>query len=180
METNLIEDLRLLQPPDYSWLLWAGGAVALIGMGLWFWLRRAAAVAATPAGGTEAEYWVEAMRELERLASLLRPDQSRAYGMASTAALRRYIERRFGLHAPFQATEEFLVAAGGSDALPAADRERLAGFLRWCDLLKFGRAVAETEELQQLHRAALEFVLGSRPVPKVAAQPEGQAPKGES
>lgn len=178
METNLIEDLRLLRPPDYSWLLWAAVAVGLIAWGLWFWFHRKAPGGSGNSAESGAEYWDEAMRGLERLAALLRPEESRAYGIRSTAVLRRYIERRFGLHAPFQATEEFLVAAGGSSLLPAADRERLAGFLRWCDLLKFGRAVADAEELGKLHAAAVEFVVGSRPPSPPTLRPDAHGAEG--
>lgn len=178
METNLIEDLRLLRAPDYSWLLWAAGAVLLIAWGLWFWFHRKAPGDSGNSAELGVDYWDEAMRGLERLTALLRPEESRAYGMASTAVLRRYIERRFGLHAPFQATEEFLVSAGLSSSLPAADRERLAGFLRWCDLLKFGRTVAEAEELGKLHGAAVAFVLGSRPQGPPVALPGEQATRG--
>jgi hypothetical protein len=46
----------------------------------------------------------------------------------------------------------------------------LAEYLKLCDLLKFGRAVAETAELEQLHAAAVGFVTTSRPA---TARPTG-------
>ena len=112
------------------------------------------------------------MQELERLLPLLRPDQSRAYAIASTTLMRRYLERRHGLAAPRLATEEFLAAAAHSTALGEKDRSRLGDYLRWCDLLKFGRAMAETSELRHLHEAAVEFVTRSRPA--IPPPPNGQ------
>jgi hypothetical protein len=160
--TNLIEDLRLLSPPSYAWLLWL--AVALLGLGVAWWLWRRFGTRTAPPQTTPApDVWEETLRELERLLPLLRPDQSRAYAIASTSLLRRYLERRFGIEAPRLATEEFLLAARQSPALPEPHRVRLGDYLRLCDLLKFGRAVAETPELLQLHEAAVEFVSTSKP-----------------
>jgi hypothetical protein len=174
-ETNLIEDLRLLSPPDLRWLLALSG-VAVIGLvALWLW-RRLARPVALPAPATEpaAAPWETALAALERLSSLLRPEASHEYGVAATAVLRSYLEDRFGLHAPRLATEEFLALAAGSDALPGAHRERLGRFLEGCDLFKFGRFTGTPEELRGLHAAAVDFVLASRPV--AAASPEGPTP----
>jgi hypothetical protein len=163
METNLIEDLRRLSPPGVSW--WIGLAlVAGVTAAAWRLLRRPKGRAGPGAANPPAaDVWGETLRELERLLPLLRPDRSRAYGMASTALLRRYLEHRYAIHAPLLATEEFLAAARQSPALPTSHRQTLGEYLRLCDLLKFGRAVAETAELHQLHSAAVEFVTVSRP-----------------
>ena len=173
--TNLIEDLRLLSPPSYAWLFWL--AVALLGLGVAWWLwRQFARRSAKPESASAPDVWEETLLELERLLPLLRPDQSRAHAIASTSLLRRYLERRFGLEAPRLATEEFLLAAQQSPALPAPHRAKLSGYLRICDLLKFGRTVAETTELLQLHEAAVEFVSASKPAPVVfGGSPEGKA-----
>jgi hypothetical protein len=66
--------------------------------------------------------------------------------------LRRYVELRFGLRAPEQTTEEFLVSALATGGLIAAHRDLLEVFLQHCDLVKFARhrptlsAMAETFE----------------------------------
>lgn len=173
-ETNLIEDLRRLSPPDWGWLaVFALGLLAgLVALGVWRWrVRRAPRTGSGPEGG--AAPWTVALEALERLAPLLRTEASRDYGRAATAILRTYIETRYGLHAPRLATEEFLVAAARSDALPAAQRGNLGRFLGGCDLFKFGRFTGTPEELRALHVAALDFVLASRPAD--AAGPGGPA-----
>jgi hypothetical protein len=173
IETNLIEDLRRLSPPGSSWRIWATAAAGLA-LSAWAWTtwrRRPGASQPPVPPPAMPDLWEETLSGLERLLPLLRPDQSRAYGIASTALLRRYLEGRYGLQAPRLATEEFLAAAARSPALPERHRDALADYLRLCDLLKFGRAVAETAELQQLHVAAVQFVTTSRPVPATPPAP---------
>lgn len=174
-ETNLVEDLRLLAPPSYDWAL--GLALALVAATALVWILRRSARPRHEHASTaapDAAAWNQALSELERLTPLLCPDRSREYGIASTTILRRYLEARYGLRAPLQTTEEFLVNAASSPRLPAADRDGLAEFLRLCDLFKFGRFVASAAELGQLHAAAVAFVLRSQPAP--AAAPTEVAP----
>lgn len=165
IETNLIEDLRRLTPPDTRlWMVAVVAAMAVLAtLGIWRWARRRPAHA-PPASQTATDAaWETALAELERLASLLRPEASREYCMAATSVLRRYIEQRYGLCAPRLATEEFLGVASRSPGLPSGHRQSLGRFLVECDLCKFGRYTATTEELGRLHAAAVEFVLASRP-----------------
>lgn len=165
IETNLIEDLRLLAPPDSRWavaaMLAALGALALVLIRRR--LRRWPAVIPTARAAAAPPPWETALAELERLAPLLRPEASRDYALAATAILRGYIEARYGLRAPRLATAEFLGLAGRAAELPTAHRAGLARFLACGDLFKFGRYTATGAELRQLHAAAVDFVLASRP-----------------
>jgi hypothetical protein len=170
--TNLIEDLRLLSPTRYGeWL-----TIALLGvlaLGFFFLLRRRflhANIGATEASGPPL--WETALAELERLTPLLSREHSRDYAIRSTGILRRYIEARYALRAPTMATEEFLVMAGKSPSLPVEHRATLEHFLELCDLLKFGRYLAPTAELEPLHAAAVAFVIASRPATSTDAPPE--------
>jgi hypothetical protein len=173
--TNLIEDLRLLSPPAHGgWLALAVAGVLVCS--LFLVLRRArhsAADIAFQAAGPEP--WKLAIADLERLAHLLNGEHSRRYAIQSTGILRRYIETRYSLRALRLATEEFLVLAKDSTALPSDHRGSLSRFLTMCDLLKFGHYLATPEELEALHAAAVGFVLASRPVPLGVARSEGTA-----
>ncbi len=164
IETNLIEDLRPLHPPDYGWV-WVPLALAVLGFGVLAWLRfrTPRGAPAVSASADPSSFWQVALAELERLQPLLRPERSRDYGLESTNVLRRFIESRYGLRAPTLATEEFLAVATHSPALPLAHRESLGRFLALGDLFKFGRYVAAAEELRRLHASALDFLMASRP-----------------
>ncbi len=176
-DTNLIEDLRHLMPPDWSWVLWLGAFVAMTAVMAMWWSshRRRRLTVRPPSPDAALAAWEEAMRALEHLSALLVPEESRAYAVGSTGVLRRYLERRHGLHAPRLTTEEFLDAACQTPVLPAEQRAALGEFLGGGDLMKFGRAVAEADELRQLHEAAVAFVLATRPaaVPQSAAGEAG-------
>lgn len=62
-----------------------------------------------------------------------------------THVVRRYIERRHGIRAPKQTTEEFLRAAVDSGRFPAPTLERLKAFLVSSDMVKFAGIQASTE-----------------------------------
>jgi hypothetical protein len=167
-DTNLIEDLRLLHPPDWNGAGWIAAALLVLATaGLWFaWRNRKQPIAVTSPSADEAlAAWAEAMREIERCSALLRTELSREYAIAATGVVRRYLERRFGLHAPRLTTEEFFAAVRVAGSLPEAHRGSLGDYLTLCDLMKFGRALAESAELQQLHQAAIRLIVESRPAP---------------
>lgn len=165
IETNLIEDLRHLAPPSHDWVWGLLGLIGVVGtlLVLRQFSRRRNTRPLVLAAGSPA-LWDLALQELEALAPLLQPDRSRDYGIQATTVLRRYIEARYQLHAPLLATEEFLLSAANSFALPGSHRDGLGRFLELCDLFKFGRYVAQTDELSRLHAAAVDFVLASRPL----------------
>jgi hypothetical protein len=173
--TNLIEDLRLLSPPKYGgWLALGIFGVLALGIGLLARRRRRrASIDATESSGPEL--WDVALAELERLTPLLSREHSRDYAIQSTGILRRYIEARYLLQAPKLATEEFLLVARESPALPADHRASLRHFLELCDLLKFGRYLAPANELEPLHAAAVAFVVASRPARSPNGLPEDLA-----
>lgn len=175
-DTNLIEDLRLLAPPSYGWLLAVG--IALVVLAVLVLLRRALrgrAGRTAITSGILPDPAADTLAELERLTRLLRSECSREYGIRSTAVLRGYIEVRYGLSAPKLATEEFLLAARHSSLLPVEHQTSLGAYLERCDLFKFGRYLATADELHQLHAAAVAFVLCSRPIASSSNPTEGAA-----
>lgn len=175
-ETNLIEDLRELTPPDYGWVWLALLGIALLSTGLLFLKRRRTASDASAAAPTPSDPWGLTLAELDRLTALLVPTRSREYAIRSTEVLRGFIEARYGQRAPTQTTEEFLAAAAVGSWLPPLERAGLSKFLELCDLLKFGRFTASTEELRQLHAAAVAFVISAKPPEPAAPATEATQP----
>jgi hypothetical protein len=169
---DIIEDLRLLHPAN-PWLL-AGigaGVVLLLVIGYFLW-RRWRFSSSTMAAGDIALPQEDALAELEKARSLIKPGNSLAYGIAVSGIIRRHIERIFGIVAPRRTTEEFLCEAANSDRLEKNHRSVLAQFLACCDFMKFARGQAEIRELEALHSAAVRFVEETRtPVATEEAAP---------
>jgi hypothetical protein len=172
--TNIIDDLRLLEAPQPlpGWA-WALMTLAVLGAaGGLLWRRRARA---TPAARLEPEAAQEdALAELERLRDRIAAGHSRAYAIAVSGIVRRYLERRFGIVAPRRSTEEFLVEASTSARLDAQYRPLLGEFLGACDFLKFARGLASAPELETMHAAAVRFVTETRLAPAAETRGAGQ------
>lgn len=88
-----------------------------------------------------------------------------------TDIVRRYVEDRFGLHAPELTTEEFLDAAAHSPDLSRAQQGFLREFLSSADRVKFARHVPSREAAEAALDAVSQFIEQTR-----AAEPvEGPA-----
>lgn len=155
---DIIDDLRLLEPFHPGlWLVFIAGVILLIGLVLFLRRRYAARInVLTQAQLLQAQE--DALAELTKIRSLIKPGNSLAYGIAVSGIIRRYIERRFGLLAPRRSTEEFLKEAAVSDHLSSDHRSLLDQFLSCCDFLKFARGQADVPELESLQTAATRFV----------------------
>jgi hypothetical protein len=168
---ELIDDLRLLEPPEpFRVELWQIAAAIVVLLGIWWFVRmrrRTAAVRMQARAMQQAHN--DALADLERLFALIDREESRPYAMESSAIIRRYIETRFELSAPRRSTEEFLAEAQSSPKLQPAHQASLGEFLRICDLLKFARTLANRSELTGLHEAAVRFVKETRNPAGVAA-----------
>lgn len=132
--------------PWWPWVV-AGVALAALLTGLIWWRRRKHLEEAVP---PPAPHEV-AYRELEKLlaSGLLEHGEAKLFYLRLSNVLRHYIEDRFGLRAPEQTTEEFLVELRQSQPFGPAHKELLQSFLEHCDLVKFAeleptRAEAET------------------------------------
>ncbi len=153
-------------------LFWIGLgclAVALIAGALYFALRgkeRAAGVVSLPAH--EIAY-----RELERLIAEDLPGKGeiKEFYQRISDILRRYIENRFGLHAPEQTTEEFLAALGSDATLAPGHKSLLKNFLLHCDLVKFAAHEPSTEDIQKTFDSCKNFI-GETKVDEAATQGE--------
>jgi len=152
-----LRPLRGLRPTSYweqnwPWLtaLIAIAAIGIIALAVWLIKRQPAAKQATPAE--------EARLRLGEAADLANGRDDKAFSVTVSDALRRYLERGFGLRAPEQTTEEFLQSAQSSGRLPEASLQTLARFLELCDLAKFAQHAFGNEERQQLLNTARSFV----------------------
>lgn len=173
--TNLIEDLRLLEAPQplpaIWWVVISLAVIALVWLILWRRSHANRTTVVTPAVIQAAQE--DALAELQKLLAMISVQNSRAYGIAVSGVIRRYIERRFAISAPRRSTEEFLLEAKSSSRLDERHQKHLGQFLGYCDFLKFARATASVPELQQIHDAAVRFVTDTQdqPITKPAASP---------
>jgi hypothetical protein len=78
-----------------------------------------------------------------------------------SAILRRYIENRFGLHAPEQTTEEFLFGLENAPNFPDKYKTLLKNFLNHCDLVKFAEYQPRTEDIQNTFDSCRSFIEGT-------------------
>lgn len=155
---NIIDDLRFLTQPKPLWFY-----LVIIGVCISVYLivkcfKKRKDKKAIPVAVSESQTVEDALDELEKLRAKMNRENSRLYAIKASGIIRRYIERRFGIHAPLRSTEEFLVEAQMSNSLSDSDKQSLGNFLVCCDFLKFARAFAEREELEKLHESAVEFV----------------------
>jgi hypothetical protein len=119
-----------------------------------------------------------AFEELQALIAEDLPGQGeiKAFYQRLSAILRRYIENRFGVHAPGQTTEEFLVwqSRHAESRLPREHQGLLTTFLRHCDLVKFAELQPSLEEIQQTFDSCKTFILETREITEPAPAPAGE------
>jgi hypothetical protein len=167
----LPENADLMAPKDIAppvallrhglplWLTILLGTVAMFCLLalLWWWYRRRTrppeALPPRPAHLVA----LEALRQLQR-DNLIATQRIDEFYVRLSAILRHYVERRFGLRAPEQTTEEFLVAAHASGELMDAYRDLLGTFLQQCDLVKFARHHPTPDDMQRAWDNAKDFV----------------------
>lgn len=151
-----------VQPPaPFPWALVIGiAAVLLLGSGVAGFLiwrknheRAAAALVKVPAH--EVAYAALA-RLLED--KLIEAGELKLFYTRLSAILRHYMEDRFGLHAPEQTTEEFLVTARSSSLIIPVYQEKLKSFMVHCDLVKFAELQPTNQDIQRTFDICKEFI----------------------
>jgi hypothetical protein len=156
------EDIRDIRGPKAlsagSWLMIAmvGGAVIGVALCAYFiWRRRR--VRGHHTNLTPAQ---EALQSLEETRPLMRPDSAREFGIATSAVIRSYLEKRFAVVVTQRTTEEFLYALlqESNEAL-SRHRPLLAQFLARCDFIKFAGETLAVTDLESLFQSARSFVL---------------------
>ena len=153
------EDIREIRGPkliaaDWLWLILLAAALALLlcGVAVWWWRRRQTRI--PPLTAAQA-----ALRDLERIRDLVTPARARAFCIAASDILRRYLERQFDVTVTKRTTEEFLqdIERSPQSGL-VAHRPLLTDFLQRCDVVKFGGAALESRSIEALYDSAQSFV----------------------
>jgi len=144
--------------PPWVWIITSG----LVGVGLlvggWWWYRRRQRAAAVPLVQRPAHVLALAALEHLQRQDLMGQERIEEFYVRVSTILRRYIELRFGLRAPEQTTDEFLVSALATGGLIAAHRDLLEAFLQHCDLVKFARHRPTPSAMEETFESAKTFV----------------------
>jgi hypothetical protein len=144
-------------PPQSPWptiLAVVGGVLALaLLVALAIWLKRRAEARRIPNLRQKAE------KALENARKLMTPEHSREYSIAVSDIVRSFIEGVFKLPSTRRTTEEFLAELSAGNIVDLGPyRQTLDRFLHQCDIGKFANQRLNEEELQDLHRAALDVI----------------------
>ncbi len=101
-----------------------------------------------------------AFEELRRLREMDLIGQGRIKEFYITVSdiMRFYIERRFGIHAPEQTTEEFLEAVSRNGVFDIPTKDTLKRFLSHCDMVKFAKYRPEISEIQKTINITRDFI----------------------
>ncbi|SPD74210.1 conserved exported hypothetical protein [uncultured Desulfobacterium sp.] len=104
-----------------------------------------------------------AYEELRRLVAEDLPEKGeiKLFYQHISGIIRRYIENRFGIHAPEQTTEEFLAGLESDRSFPSQHKALLNTFLRHCDLVKFAEYQPQAEDIQMTFDSCKAFIEGT-------------------
>jgi hypothetical protein len=160
---TIIEDLTLVDAPQWWQSPWTWVAIALVLAGVIWALRRYFKSQALPLKPMAPEFvgpppHLEALRRLEELRAGHAKLSAYDVAVRCSEILRSYVEARFNLPIRFQTTREFLGAALTSPELSTESREELGAFLRFFDGIKFARESAEPSATSAAIDGAEKFV----------------------
>jgi hypothetical protein len=167
---NKQDDIYDIRPPYFylrsiAWLWYLLGALALIALAAFFWIRL------KPMRVLRAKSAYElALEKLEKARALLNEQNPEPYAVLVSETIRSYLGQRFHTPSTRRTTEEFLRQMQADTSTPLAEhRDLLRHFLEACDLVKFAHYQPGREELEQVQQRAVSFVTATRPVEGVPA-----------
>ena len=156
-------------PVPWWWWVLASVATctALAAIG-WWWRRRRQAQS-VPQTVTPHE---AALAKLDALLAenLLADGDLKLFYLRLSDIVRHYIEDRFGLRAPEQTTEEFLVALADAPQIRGDHQQLLRRFLRQADMVKFAKFMPGADETGGAVEAARRFI--EQTIPQDPAAPD--------
>jgi hypothetical protein len=155
------------------WIIYGLGAIAILTLIIGFWRRlrtKRVFVARKPV----LPPFDEAMAKLAGVKdlSLIRQNRAREFCFVLSEALRRYLDRRYGISSLESTTSEFL---GQSRTLPvtSAQKQWLAEFCDKTDLVKFANAALLESDASALIAKVEEFLKQTKPTEMEQAQGKG-------
>jgi hypothetical protein len=162
--------------PAWMWVVASGlGGLGLV-VGGWWWYRRRRRAMAVPLVQRPAHLLALAALECLQRQDLIGQERIEAFYVRVSTILRRYVELRFGLRAPEQTTEEFLVSVLATGGLIATHRDLLEAFLRQCDLVKFARHRPTLSDMEETFESARNFVEHTADLQVLVAVPQSGEP----
>jgi hypothetical protein len=145
---------------DYSlvppWVIFVGSFVALLLIGALVWYGRKL----LPKKQTIRSAREKALDALDRRENELEQTPPYRFSIIVSDILRRYVLEQFDLPMTRQTSIEFLNAIATTKNFSDAEKSLLADFLDRCDLIKFARYEATTEDSRLLLNEARQFVKG--------------------
>jgi hypothetical protein len=147
-------------PVDYfllkAWMIVCGVAGVLLVIALTTWLikrwRNRAVVVKTPRE--------RALDQLVRIQSQIDKLTPYQFSIRVSDILRRYVTEQYQLPVTRQTSVEFLNALAATSPFSSEEQSLLSDFLNRCDLIKFARYEASTEDSRLLLDEADKFVRG--------------------
>jgi hypothetical protein len=134
-------------------------ALALLGMVVWLIVRWIRSRPGPPPLGARAI----ALGELGKLRARVTELEPYVFSIAVSDVLRTFVSNaKFRLSATRQTSPEFLAAISGSPLFSEHDRALLTRFLEKCDMIKFARVQATSDDNAELVATALDFVQGDK------------------
>ena len=152
-------------PVNYSlvppWMIFVGSLIVLtiIGLGIWYGRRFFRKEQPTQSSRERA---LAALSRIEVEVEKIAPYQ---LSIRVSDILRRYVMEQFDLPMTRQTSVEFLNAIASAANFSDDEKNLLADFLNRCDLIKFARYEATTEDSRLLLDEARQFVKGGALVP---------------
>jgi hypothetical protein len=147
-------------PVSYSiippWLIALSTGLILTGLGFVAWWGRKFFRRKLPLQSPQ-ERALESLRRVEQELSVTAPYQ---FSIRVSDILRQYVLEQFKLPMTRQTSVEFLNAIASSNKFKEAEKSLLTDFLNRCDLIKFARYEATSDDSRLLLEEARRFVKG--------------------
>lgn len=158
-----VTDIHEIAPPvDYSlvppWVIYGGVILALAVLGLIVWWIRKRYRRPKP----EQSARERAVQNLERIGREMDSLTPYQFSIRVSDILRRYVTEQYQLPVTRQTSVEFLATLAKASPFSEEEKSLLEDFLNRCDLIKFARYDATTEDSRLLLDEALRFVKGEK------------------